>query len=192
MRQLAFAALAVSALGVGAAAVQIVQVARAPVAVLPMDQPLAAAVVQVAASGAEPAPPVFLPIFGEPVVQETRAVAPAPRPSAPAPLGYDLRGIVVLGGVPRAVLSGAQGEVIVRAGDSLIPGAQVLRVLSDAVEIARGEEIVTLAFAERPVSIAETLPEAVPVTITSQPITDAQVMAFLQDPRAHPTEFASQ
>lgn len=96
----------------------------------------------------EPAPPRresrrWPPLFGEPQPpRPAAAAAPAagPQPARPplASLGYSLRGVVQSGGATWAVLAHPAGAQMVRAGDRLEGGAEVVRISAEGVWLARG------------------------------------------------------
>ena len=83
------------------------------------------------------------PLFGEPQPpRPAAAAAPAAEPQPPRPpltsLGYSLRGVVQSGGATWAVLAHPAGAQMVRAGDQLEGGAEVVRISAEGVWLARG------------------------------------------------------
>lgn len=115
-----------------------------------------------AAVRAAPAPPVpagqgpraWPALFGERVAPEPQPPTPPQPPAPPAPplasLGYALRGMVAQGdgGITWALVSHPSGERIVRIGDMLAEGFEVVDIDAGGlwVESARGREV--LEFAE--------------------------------------------
>lgn len=87
-------------------------------------------------------------LFGEVVVVQPQPPAPPqpPQPQAPpvSSLGYILKGTVVLGGDTWAILSHPTGERILRVGDSLVEGAEVIDVNAEGLwlKTSRGKEVI--------------------------------------------------
>lgn len=95
----------------------------------------------------------WLPIFGVPEAPppEEEIVAPEPPPS----FDYDLKGVIASGEIRWAILSGSDGDLIVREGDR-VDDALIRSIHSGGIDVELGGETLSVRFSEdRPVEVAE-------------------------------------
>lgn len=98
----------------------------------------------------------FLAIFGTPAVPEV----PEPEVARP-PVSFDfvLKGVIAVGDVRWAILSKDGADVVVREGETLEGGVEVVTVLAEEIELVTPNGAVTLGFkSETPVTMAEIRP----------------------------------
>ncbi len=96
----------------------------------------------------------FLPIFGVPRPAPEPATE-TPRP-APTRFSYSLKGVAASGRLRWAILRGAEGDILVREGDTVAGGAKIVAIHADGVDVDLGSRILTLNFSEaRPVAMGD-------------------------------------
>ncbi len=168
-RRLALSALLAALIGSGVAGLRLAEVSVAPVVdSLDRGQP-AGTDAPIPAAVPESKSLTFLPIFGSAlplpqVVGATAAASPAAR------IDYLLKGLIASGAMRWAVLSGTDGDILVREGDDLGPDLRIVGIFADRVDIAAQGSIVSLRFIKDAASDADRPAAAsTPVAETGQP-----------------------
>ncbi len=94
-------------------------------------------------------------VFGTaPVVEPQPPAPPTPpvEPQPPAPpiesLGYVLKGVIVNEGDRWAIVTHPTGDVILRVGDTLVEGVEVVDITEAGVALRRRDGITNLVFQE--------------------------------------------
>ncbi len=147
VRLLAFLCALAALAGLALAARDLNRVLRAPAPDTVAAQP----------GGAQPQPPTpappvppaqaWPPLFGTLVVPEPQPPTPPQPPAPPAPplssLGFTLKGTATLNGETWAILAHPTGERILRVGDLLAEGLQVVAIDDSGLWVGRngGREV---------------------------------------------------
>lgn len=112
----------------------------------------------------------FLPIFGVAEVGTPRAEIRSAMPEKPK-LSYQLKGVIASQSMKWAILSGAEGDVLVREGDPLGASGEITRIYPDGIEIDVGGETFSLTFSESgPVQVAAFEPDPDIMATSERPL----------------------
>jgi hypothetical protein len=188
-RVFALTAVVLGVVAVSAAGVRLTDVGADGVPQPVLAQTPAAAA---AAAARGDAPLAFAPIFGQsPVAPAARTTVP-PTPAARPAL--TLRGTLMLGETRHAFFDAPDGEIVVREGEFLTDGQQLVTIRQGQVTVL--VDGVPMHFALGPADDTVPLPSTVAAVakartprVGSYHMSQTDIMALLQDPRAQPTSF---
>lgn len=120
------------------------------------DRPEATPLTSVAAVPERAPPRRWVALFGEPQPPSAPKVEPqSPTPPKPAgppleSLGYRLKGVIRISGEEWAMVSHPTGELLLRTGDQLTEGVNVLEISAEGLWVGHAEDRRLLAFEEGP------------------------------------------